>query len=632
MDEQSIIEFKEVVETLLCNPDRRTKVEHNETKFSVANEEILNDVVPSQLFEFQFPVILVSSVVDADVTEEEFYVPDLGINNDISTRSRPARSVSHSQSEVEGSPLKLQTYADFSFSSPSSDASLNVRKRTVVRATGVPLDKARELASYLSLAYSSKVSDHIQSKLDSDATLDDSAQAINKIPSLFILCDGLDHKRTACMYIEPIYLKATDSNKWTGWKVSSIYVKDPESDESHMPNFHKLDLSGKQIECEAKYDLFESHQENDRQPIDKYQGSLQLEVRWKKLTSAPPLDARTIIKAKVLPGDIRSAAHSLYNTLEALKLHVAGLTTSEIKWIEYEEETPVMDKLKALLEILKHGDASQLANSDDEQNDEEFNNVMDTLVFHERKDLDFTDHLWTVLYKCSSYSELVECFKYVFTVLSNGELRPMVHRNNNTTVAQMVRDSYMGKLRMPNLAGVYALQLLAEIGAEKLHQDYLFTFLAKELVTHSNLEDFLKTDVKLEQKLINLEKMHHVLEMVVMLKLFLNLPSLNLAICARAMLAHYQQEDISPSHVFAFPMLTPSLKHAFETCQPCMKQMVLAKMVGDMKESVHHLLVTHQPFHHLPASVDPEVLMDTTVNKNKKYFYVRKNESISILI
>ncbi|XP_060075804.1 protein zwilch homolog [Ylistrum balloti] len=629
MDERYIFEFKEVIDTLLYNPDKQTKKVFKDSKFSVANEENLIDIVPQQLFDFQFPVILVSSSVDADVTEEEYIVPDINTNDDISSKSRQPRSVSHSQSEVEGSPLKLQTYADFSFSSPSSDVSLSVRKRTVVRATGVTLHKAREIASYMSLAYSSHVSSGNQN-FDTDP---DTGATVNKIPSLFILCDGSDHKRTACMHIEPVYLKALESNKWAGWRISSAFVKDPKSDDSHLPNFHKLDLSGKEIECEANYDLFESHQENDRQPVDKYQGSLQLEVRWKKFASAPPLDARTVIKAKVLPGDMRSAAHSLYNALEALKLHIIGLTTSEIRWIEYEEETSVMDKLKGLLEILKHGDASQLTTSGDEPNDDEFNNVMDTLVFHERKDFDFTDHLWTVLYKCKSYTELVECFRHVFTVLSNGELRPMVHRNNNTTVAQMVRDSYVGKLHMPNLAGVYALQLLAEIGAEKLQQDYIFTFLAKELVTHSNLEYFLKTNVKLEQKLINLEKMHHVLEMVVMLKLFLNLPSLNLAICARAMLSHYQQEDISQSHVFAFPMHTPSLKHAFETCQPCMKQMVLTKMVGNMKESVHHLLVTQQPFKHLPnISVDNEILMDSTVNKNKKYYYVRKNESISVLV
>ncbi|XP_033744265.1 protein zwilch homolog [Pecten maximus] len=558
MDAIDISEFKEVIDVLLCNPDKQAKVEFREAKFSVADEGSLADVVPTELFDFTFPVVLASSVIDTDVTEEEFIVPDIGTNDDISTRSRKARSVSHNQSEVEGSPLKLQTYADFSFSSPSHSP-LNVRKRSFARAAGVPLGIARKVSSYLSLAYSPNES---------------------------------------------------DQNQKIGFVRKS------------------------RLSVRRKYDLFETHQENERQPVDKYrQGSLQLEVRWKKFTSVPPLDARTVIKAQVLPGDTRSAAHSLYNALEALKLHVAGLTTSEIKWMMgYEdEELSVMDKLKALLEVLKHGDASQLTNSD-EQNDEEFNNVMDTLVFHERKDLDFTDHLWTVLCKCTSYSELVECFKYVFTVLSNGELRPMVHRNNNTTVAQMVRDSYIGKLRMPNLAGVYALQLLAEIGVEKLHQDYVFTFLAKELVTHSNLEAFLKTDVKLEQKLVHLEKMHHVLEMVVMLKLFLNLPSLNLAICARAMLSHYQQEDISLNHVFAFPMQTPSLKHAFETCQPCMKKMVLTKMVGNRKESVHHLLVTQQPFRHLPTSVDSELALDTTLNKNKKYYYVRKIESVSILV
>ncbi|XP_069130942.1 protein zwilch homolog [Argopecten irradians] len=635
MDEEDVHEFNEVIGSLLCNADKQTTVVFKEVKLSVADEESLAYVVPTHLLDFTFPVILASSVIDTDVTEEEYIVPDIDTSGGISTRKTQSVISTRSQSEatLDGSPLKLQNYADFSFSSPS-DSPLGVRKRTFARAGGVPLAKAREISSYLSLAYSSKGPDMCK---DSDEELDGIPPIINKIPSILILCDGLDHKRTACMYNRPLFGNATYSNRCTGWKISLTYVKDPQRDDSHLPHFHKLDLSGKQIECEAKYDIFESLQEKQNQTIEKYRGSsLQLEVQWKTFATVPPLDARTVIKAEVLPGDERSAAHSLYKALEALKLLMTGLKTSEIRWMvrDDEQEMSVMDTLQALLEVLKRGDAGKVFSTEDEQNDKEFRHVMDTLVFNERKDLDFTDHLWEVLSKCNSHSELVDCFRYVFTVLSNGELRPMVHRNNNTTMAQMVRDSYTGKLRMPNLAGVYTLQLLAEIGAEKLLQDYVFTFLAKELATHSNLEAFLKTDVSLEQKVVNLEKMHHVLEMVVMLKLFLNLPSLNLAICARVMLSHYQQEDISPNHVFTFPMPTQSLNHLFETCQPCMKKMVLTKPVGDFQESGHYLLVKQQPFQHLPTTVDPELILDTTLNKkkNKKYYYVRKIESISILV
>jgi len=312
------------------------------------------------------------------------------------------------------------------------------------------------------------------------------------------------------------------------------------------------------------------------------------------------------------------------------KIVFSGLKTAEVGWMAEKNEIPVIDSLKELLEQLKLGDAGNMVKKDD-QDEDEFQTVLDTLVFDDRKDLDFTDYLWSVLMKCTSYAELLECLNHVFTVLGHGELHPMVNQNNQIIMAQLVRDSYVGKMRFPNLAGLCPLQLLAEMGAEKLHQDYVFTFLSKGLFTLTNLEPFLKTEAKLDERLKNLEKLHQVLEMVVMLRLFLNLPTANLGSCAREMLKYFEQNDVTPHDLFSFVVPTKAVKHMFESCQPCSTKAEFSKPVENEKEAIVHFLTTKLPFKHLPNGED--ILLDSDIgDKKEKYFYVRKQESVVILV
>ena len=285
----------------------------------------------------------------------------------------------------------------------------------------------------------------------------------------------------------------------------------------------------------------------------------------------------------------------------------------------------MMGLLKGLFDNLKLGDAAN------------------KIIFEERENFDFTDHLWKILSKSTSFQELVDSFKYIFTALSNGELQPMVHRGNNTTVAQLVRDSYLGKLRIPNLAGIYPVELLVEIGIEKLRHDYTHAFLSKDLVTRENLEPFLKSEGEYNTHLIQLEKMHSVMEMISMLEFFLKISDQNLSALAREMIQHYERNATAENHVFEFIVPTNAVINFLEGCPPSTWQLESAKLVKNITEATTFLLTTNPPFKHLTfkdtnmntKEDENETNVDetTTTDKMKRtYFYVKKTECVSILV
>ena len=51
-----------------------------------------------------------------------------------------------------------------------------------------------------------------------------------------------------------------------------------------------------------------------------------------------------------------------------------------------------------------------------------------------------------------------------------------IHKENTTTVAQLIRDSYHSVISAPLLEGICPLEILLEIGANKIYNDYIKVF------------------------------------------------------------------------------------------------------------------------------------------------------------
>ena len=203
-----------------------------------------------------------------------------------------------------------------------------------------------------------------------------------------------------------------------------------------------------------------------------------------------------------------------------------------------------------------------------------------------------------------STADLVSSLRLIFNALGRGQLQPYVDRHNQTTVAQMVRESFTGRFSSPSLTGIQPFLFLAEMGAEKLRRDYIHIFVSQCLATPSTLESFTATERELHTKLEDLNKLHSVLEMVTLLGAFLHLPNDTLGSIARHMLSHYRQQSVNPQHVFNFSVKTSEVRYILSAVQPVMWCMEMTSKVAgteNIYESSLHCLCAMQPFLHLQA-------------------------------
>lgn len=442
----------------------------------------------------------------------------------------------------------------------------------------------------------------------------------------------------------------TTKKEYLGIKSSIVHVVDPVPNNGHLPNLTKVDFSRRQVVCRAIYDILNDTKEESLLESREYR--LMLDVSWMRsqmnlnFLHMPPPEATTAIKAMVVPGSLKSsAAYPLFQELTILKNLIDGLQSSQITWLpEEDRKVNIKNSVKELFETLKMGDA-YLKNSDNRTVDSDIGDVASKFVLDERSNYDFTDHLWKILSGCINYQDLVDALKYTFVALSNGELQPMVHRGNDTMIAQLVRDSFTGKLRIPNLAGLYPVELLVEIGIEKLKQDYLFIFLSKDLATRENLELFMQqAGGEFQDRFKNLEKMHSVVELIAMFQFYLKIPNSNLSAIAREVIHYYEKNQVSDQHVFKFTVPTSTVLKNLEGCPPTTWQIEATKLMDGQKEAMTHLLTSDLPFKHLQANdANMNTKEDMTINETglndndfeekmkKPYFLVKKLDAISIL-
>ena len=305
MDSKEISTLKKTIDDLVKSEngdcmyqDVMLSFVKNKTDFP--NMKILNELLPTQ-----FPVIIAHKPFNKTpvqtVSDQNTFVTD-NIPCDKPTE-RPSRG------SVDGSPLKMQVYANLStFQTSSFDCTTtDVTIDSEEMKFGIPLAIARKLTGIY----------NVSSQKD--------AKNVNTCPSLLCFCDGNDRKRAVCLYTD--FLKSP-KNEFVGLKSVLVHVMDTVDNDEHLPNLRKMDLSGKQIKCKATYDIL-----NDQLGLKEtclYRGSLLLDVTWSRQHSnisflhVPPPDAATTIKANVILGSMRSAVLGLYQELSVLKSLIEG--------------------------------------------------------------------------------------------------------------------------------------------------------------------------------------------------------------------------------------------------------------------------------------------------------------------
>ncbi|XP_030564056.1 protein zwilch [Drosophila novamexicana] len=104
----------------------------------------------------------------------------------------------------------------------------------------------------------------------------------------------------------------------------------------------------------------------------------------------------------------------------------------------------------------------------------------------QRKLTDLTDQLWELLKCCSSFKDL----KIAFNMLFQCAVRCNIVNSptNKNRLAEIISNLANSRLAMPCLSGAEPLELLLEIGLEKVYKDYEFIFTESKVCSTSLLK------------------------------------------------------------------------------------------------------------------------------------------------
>ena len=290
--------------------------------------------------------------------------------------------------------------------------------------------------------------------------------------------------------------------------------------------------------------------------------SIKVVSSWSKAASlleSPPVDAETLLMVELVAGDEKLDTSQLWTELQLLTGFVRGLSGAGVTWLGGEEEQHTETLVTEVIETIRLiGPRSGVTKLESETLAEQED--LEPFSFKARQEVDFTDILWSNLFKVQSYQQLTEAFKMIFTSLINEEIRPFIYgRNNTKSVAKIVNSIVRGSETIPDMSGSLPLELLIECGLEKLRRDYSHSLLNGELASKESIAHLLVSDCP-EAALERLHSLHLMVELAVLLETHTKLPSEILrSVLASAQSSSKSEEDTELRRSYKFLVPTQAL-------------------------------------------------------------------------
>ncbi|XP_030353058.1 protein zwilch homolog isoform X4 [Strigops habroptila] len=307
------------------------------------------------------------------------------------------------------------------------------------------------------------------------------------LPPLWIRCDGSDPEHTYWLGAEP--LKA--GNKITGINLYMVTCDGPTADKTCFANLEELKMEHKinhhssvvTTKGFAQYELIRAAAIEDT--TVESESSICVDITWNtvdKILETPPLISAATLNIGLESGDPRSPVYQLYRELQFLLGLAEGLKTGVTEWPELLESEPAFELVQEFLTDLKkqldgycvsgNKDGTEKIRCDTEAVDSSMKSI-----FSERGDLDFAEQLWCKMKSVCSYQELVMCFTLILKSLERGEIQPWIHHGSSSLLSKLIQQSYHGKIEAVALTGITPIQMLLEIGLDKMKKDYVSYFI-----------------------------------------------------------------------------------------------------------------------------------------------------------
>ncbi|XP_074737130.1 protein zwilch homolog isoform X1 [Strix uralensis] len=451
------------------------------------------------------------------------------------------------------------------------------------------------------------------------------------LPPLWIRCDGSDPEHTCWLGAEP--LKA--GNKITGINFYMVTCDGPTADKTHFANLEELKMAHKKKHHSsivmtkgfAQYELIRAAAIEDT--IVESESNISVDITWNtvdKFLETPPLISAATLNIALESGDPRSPVYQLYRELQFLLALAEGLKTGVTEWPEpLESESAVELVREFLMDLKRKLDGYCISGNNNETEKIKCDTAaVDSSIksiFSERGDLDFAEQLWCKMKSVSSYQELIECFTLIIKSLERGEIQPWIHQGSSSLLSKLIQQSYHGKIEVISLGGITPIQMLLEIGLDKMKKDYVSFFIGQELATLTYLDYFISTSVDLQEQVHRVQKLHHMLEIMVSCTVLLQFKHENLFPLTQICMKYYKENPLNEKHVFQLPIRPALVKKFYQNDHPEIWKVDISSAHGQKEAKTTWQVSTNPPVEHMTSN-NTGLFSDSTVNgSNEERMY-----------
>ncbi|KAH0512025.1 Protein zwilch-like protein [Microtus ochrogaster] len=146
---------------------------------------------------------------------------------------------------------------------------------------------------------------------------------------------------------------------------------------------------------------------------------------------------------------------------------------------------------------------------------------------------------------------------------------PQLHSGSNSLLSKLIHQSYHGAMDSVPLSGTTPLQMLLEIGLDKLKKDYISFFsLPPHSLFLSFQEYFISPSVATQEQIYRVQKLHHILEILVICMLFIKPQHELLFSLTQSCIKYYKQNPLDEQHIFQLPVRPAAVKNLYQSEKP----------------------------------------------------------------
>ncbi|XP_017886891.1 protein zwilch homolog [Ceratina calcarata] len=371
----------------------------------------------------------------------------------------------------------------------------------------------------------------------------------NTFPPIFALCDEKDKKRSRLLgtIIEGEWFTTIEVYS-DGIETIENVKKSSNFFQQHLELSHACEQDIN-ISAFNTFNLFGTKEEtfewNDNKE-NNFQGSLSVEVDTCTLSlHSPTSSSKNNLVVQVVTNSDKNGLSELWKQLLMLNQYLDIIENyrknahfrHSSKPLEFskdfispykEDHDNVLNNINLLLNgdygyREKKGSNEHFLNGEEVDTDIRIYQYIENLPF--RSNLDFTDFLWELLIKNSSYFEMIECMHTVFeNIIMNGYL-PQINFTNSTRFAKMIANQHQENIISNLLSGSLPLEYVIDMGFEKLCKDYMYVLISTRFGELHNIQKELKNMTCNEfsvdtyrNKLIYLAQIHICLEFMLLLQ------------------------------------------------------------------------------------------------------------------